>query len=245
MRQRATGDHLTDETARFRTVVLDWMVEVADSEDMSLETIFLAKNYLDRAMAVRPRDKKFIQLLGITCLMVAGKITDRDPLSVRECARLCDGLYHRAQVIECELTLLRDLSTDLCVACEPVFLDRLVALALPPGFASRARVVHLAQYALALTIGDRRCTAHAPSLIAACALSSALAAHARDPWPPSVTGAVGADPADPATRACAAIVRGILEDAADGPSSAVKVMFGKRKHGAVAKDRFPPPRPKD
>ena len=56
-----------------RQILIDWLVEVAEEYDIALETLLLAKNYIDRYLSVRPLRKGRLQLLGITALLVASK----------------------------------------------------------------------------------------------------------------------------------------------------------------------------
>jgi hypothetical protein len=68
-------------SAAHRSVLLDWMLQVADAERVPPEVFFLAAAYLDACLG---REVKIpleeLQLLGATCLWVADKFMRERPL---------------------------------------------------------------------------------------------------------------------------------------------------------------------
>lgn len=58
-----------------RTVLIDWLIEVADEEKLQDQTLLLAIMYLDRCLS-RPVPvlKETLQLLGVTCIFIASYV---------------------------------------------------------------------------------------------------------------------------------------------------------------------------
>jgi len=54
-----------------RAVLIDWLVEVAEEMDLSSDTLYLSKNYVDRYLSMKRVRRGEVQLLGITCLVIA------------------------------------------------------------------------------------------------------------------------------------------------------------------------------
>ena len=56
-----------------RTILVDWLAEVAYMKDMSHQVLHAAVNYVDRFLMSRVMERTKLQLLGITCLLLAAK----------------------------------------------------------------------------------------------------------------------------------------------------------------------------
>ena len=56
-----------------REILVDWLVEVSEEYQLSLETLFLTKNYIDRYLSRVSLSRSKLQLLGISSLLVASK----------------------------------------------------------------------------------------------------------------------------------------------------------------------------
>ena len=59
-----------------RSILVDWLVEVADEYSLTSETLFLTLNYLDRYLGLKLVKRNRLQLVGITCMLVASKYED-------------------------------------------------------------------------------------------------------------------------------------------------------------------------
>jgi cyclin A len=54
-----------------RTILVDWMVEVAEEYKLSLQTLHLSVNYLDRYLSLRSVTRNTLQLVGVCALLLA------------------------------------------------------------------------------------------------------------------------------------------------------------------------------
>uniref|UniRef100_A0A7S4KIZ1 Cyclin-like domain-containing protein n=1 Tax=Guillardia theta TaxID=55529 RepID=A0A7S4KIZ1_GUITH len=56
-----------------RGILIDWLVEVAEEYKLSSENLFLSTNYVDRFLSVMPVLRSKLQLVGVTCMLIASK----------------------------------------------------------------------------------------------------------------------------------------------------------------------------
>ena len=56
-----------------RGILIDWLVEVAEEYRLEAETLYLAVNYIDRFLSHVPVNRSKLQLVGVTCMLVASK----------------------------------------------------------------------------------------------------------------------------------------------------------------------------
>jgi Cyclin, N-terminal domain len=61
---------------RMRAILLDWLIEVCEVYKRHRETYFLTVDYLDRYLSAKQNiSKNQLQLIGITCLFIASKVS--------------------------------------------------------------------------------------------------------------------------------------------------------------------------
>lgn len=60
-----------DINSEMRSVLVDWLIEVAEEYKMHNETLHLAINYVDRFLSLMSVVRSKLQLLGTTALFVA------------------------------------------------------------------------------------------------------------------------------------------------------------------------------
>ncbi|KAI5414727.1 hypothetical protein KIW84_040265 [Lathyrus oleraceus] len=61
----------TDINAGMRAMFIDWLVKVAEEYRLLPDTLFLAVNYLDRYLSGKAMNRQWLQLLGVSCMMIA------------------------------------------------------------------------------------------------------------------------------------------------------------------------------
>ena len=54
-----------------RTILIDWLVDVAEEYKLCRETLYLSVNYLDRFLSNMAVNRPKLQLVGITCILLA------------------------------------------------------------------------------------------------------------------------------------------------------------------------------
>ncbi|XP_059475401.1 G1/S-specific cyclin-E1 [Neocloeon triangulifer] len=100
---------------KMRSILLDWLIEVAEVYKLHRETYYLAQDYVDRVLfASQGMPKNELQLLGITCLFVASKVEEIYPPKVSEFAYVTDGACTEQSILDHEVYVLKALEWDLC-----------------------------------------------------------------------------------------------------------------------------------
>lgn len=92
---------------KYRAILFDWLVEVAQKFKYSLCTLhqcfFLFNRVASRKLIIKDK----IQLYGITCLWIAAKNVEYQHINVRDCSAITANAYSCAQIVETELIILK------------------------------------------------------------------------------------------------------------------------------------------
>lgn len=60
-----------DVTFSMRSILNDWLVEVAEEYKLQTETLFLAINFIDRFLSRMAVQRPKLQLVGAACMLIA------------------------------------------------------------------------------------------------------------------------------------------------------------------------------
>jgi len=97
--RRATPSYLesvqTDMNASMRAILVDWLVEVCQEYRLVSDTLFLAVSYLDRYLSLVPVSRSRLQLVGVTCLLLAAKYEEIYAPQVGWQSGVCFPLFAR------------------------------------------------------------------------------------------------------------------------------------------------------
>lgn len=86
-------------TPVIRRIVVDWLVETSSKYSLHLKTFLQAIHIVDSYLSQETVEKKNIQLLGITALLISSILNnDNDKFSVDNAVYICDGAYSRKHV---------------------------------------------------------------------------------------------------------------------------------------------------
>lgn len=157
-------------TARMRTVLLDWLVEVHQQFGFCAETLFITGKLLDRYLLLDPTvSRTRLQLVGVTSLYLASKFEEVQTPTMVDFATVSDNAFTSSDVKEMEKKMLTALKFDFS-APQPVFFLRRFSKA-----ASANVVVHnVAKYLMELALVDYSVCHYFPSQIAAGSLGLSL-----------------------------------------------------------------------
>ncbi|CAI2300095.1 unnamed protein product [Caenorhabditis sp. 36 PRJEB53466] len=94
-----------------RKLLLDWMMEVSDSENLHRETFHLAVDYVDRYLeATGDRcSQDTFQLVGTAALFIAAKYEEIYPPKCTDFAALTDGAFSADNIREMEILVSKDI----------------------------------------------------------------------------------------------------------------------------------------
>jgi len=113
-----------------RAILVNWLIEVAQEYKLRKETLFNAINYADRFLQKHENiQRNFLQLIGITCILIAAKYEEIEVPRVDELVYITDSTYDSKQILETEKIILDDLDYDLTVSTIVTFLPLYVEVA--------------------------------------------------------------------------------------------------------------------
>jgi len=105
----------TRTTAKMRTVLLDWLVDVQQQFKLLQETLYLTISIIDRFLhkegAKISRDK--LQLVGVTSMLIASKIEEIYAPEVNDFVYITDDAYSANDIKQMELRILKAIKCDL------------------------------------------------------------------------------------------------------------------------------------
>jgi len=171
-----------DINATMRSILVDWLVEVAEEYRLVPETLYLAVNYIDRFLAHVPVNRSKLQLVGVTCMLIASKYEEIHPPAVDEFVYISDNTYKREEILHMEGMILNRLKFELSIATTRVFLNRFVKAA-RAGECDQT-TEKLCEYLCELTLQEYTFIKYLPSEIAAAALRLALHTMRLPSWSP-------------------------------------------------------------
>ncbi|GAB2275580.1 hypothetical protein Dimus_010339 [Dionaea muscipula] len=202
LNQRRSTDYMErvqrDITESMRGILIDWLVEVSEEYKLVPDTLYLTVNLIDRFLSQNYIEKQRLQLLGVSCMLIASKYEEICAPRVEEFCFITDNTYTRDEVLKMESHVLNFLRFQLSVPTTKTFLRRFVQAAQAtckvvcecPGLvpAPSFDLEYLANYLAELTLIDYSFLKYLPSLIAASAVFVARwtldqSAH---PWNPTM-----------------------------------------------------------
>ncbi|CAJ0572761.1 unnamed protein product, partial [Mesorhabditis spiculigera] len=103
-------DNHTDITGSTRAILIDWIMEVCESEKQHRETFHLAVDYVDRFLSnTTGWPVEHLQLIGMTAVFIASKFEEIYPPKLDAFIYYTDGACRCVEVQEMELFMLEKL----------------------------------------------------------------------------------------------------------------------------------------
>jgi len=163
---------------QMRAILVDWLIEVAEEYSISSETLFLSVNYIDRVLEVVPITRATLQLLGVSCMLLACKYEEIHTPVVDDFVYITDSTYKREEILKMELQALSVLKFSLTISTVKNFVQRFLLIA----EVTDPRASHLASYLAEMTLPIYSIQQkYRPSLIAA-----AIACHCKSTLAPGL-----------------------------------------------------------
>jgi len=153
-----------DITCGMRSILIDWLVEVADEYKLHTESLHLAVNYIDRFLSQMAVLRGKLQLVGAAAMFLAAKYEEIYPPDVGEFVYITDDTYTKKQVLRMEHLILKVLNFDIAVPTSVEFVKRYLKAA-----DADKRTEHLTYYLCELALIEFDCIQFVPSKIAAAA----------------------------------------------------------------------------
>merc|ERR550519_777318 len=167
-----------DITFSMRTILVDWLIEVAEEYKLQQETLYLAVSYIDRFLSVMSVQRAKLQLVGAACMFIASKYEEIYPPDVSEFVYITDDTYTKKQVLRMEHLVLKVLGFDLSPPTTHLFVNNYCYM-----FGMVEQSLHLSMYLNELTLLDgENMLQFSPSMLAASSVALARHTLGHDAW---------------------------------------------------------------
>lgn len=132
-----------------RAVLTEWLLQVSEEFSNRPETLFLAVNLVDLYMSKKTVPRTKVQLVGITCLLIASKMEETHYPDIGELLYLCDGIYTRPQLLDMEMKVVM---TVRCTANMPTVISFAELFLQESGVGTSGPAASLTRYLAELSI---------------------------------------------------------------------------------------------
>ncbi|KAK8602052.1 hypothetical protein V6N13_058285 [Hibiscus sabdariffa] len=88
-----------DITPSMRGILIDWLVEVSEEYKLVPDTLYLTVSLVDRFLSHNFIEKQRLQLLGVTCMLIASKYEEICAPRVEEFCFITDNTYTRGEAV--------------------------------------------------------------------------------------------------------------------------------------------------
>lgn len=160
-----------DISPAMRGILIDWLVEVAEEYKVMPDTLYLTVTYIDRFLSCNTVSRQQLQLLGVSCMLIASKYEEICAPQVEEFCYITDNTYRREEVLEMERSILRELKFELTTPTTKTFLRRFIRAAQASCKAFPNLVLEfLGNFLAELTLAEYSFLGYLPSMVAASAV---------------------------------------------------------------------------
>ncbi|KAM7253733.1 hypothetical protein ACFE04_031415 [Oxalis oulophora] len=159
-----------DITQTMRGILVDWLVEVLEEYKLVPDTLYLTVYLIDRFLSQNYIERQKLQLLGITCMLIASKYEEIYAPRVEEFCFITDNTYTRDEVLNMERQVLKYFGFQLFAPTAKTFLRRFLRAAQACYKTPSLELEYLADYLVELTLINYDFLKFLPSIIAASAV---------------------------------------------------------------------------
>jgi len=222
-----------DITFSMRSILVDWLVEVAEEYKLQAETLYLAVSYIDRFLSYMSVQRAKLQLVGTACMFIASKYEEIYPPDVGEFVYITDDTYTKKQVLRMEHLVLKVLGFDLSVPTTHLFVNKFCQM-----FNMDQKSLHLATYLNELSLLDGESfMKFSPSLLAASSVALARHTLGAEAWSDEMAAMAGYQLDD--LKECLVTLHGAFVEAESNGQQAIREKYKSSKFNSVA-DISPP-----
>jgi len=152
-------------TAKMRSVLIDWLIQVHLKFHLLQETLYLCVQIIDLYLMAVDVPKMQLQLVGVTAMFVASKYEEMYVPAIDDFVYMTDNTYTKAEIRAMEISILKQLDFTICKPFPLHFLRRFSKA----GQADPKQHT-LAKYFMELSLHCADFSSLDPSYLAACSL---------------------------------------------------------------------------
>ncbi|XP_042494211.1 cyclin-A3-1-like [Macadamia integrifolia] len=156
-----------DVTASMRGILVDWLIKVAEEYKLVSDTLYLTVSYLDRFLSSHALNGQKLQLLGVSCMLIASKYEETSPPHVEDLCYKTDNSYTKEEVVKTEKDILKFLNFEMGNPTIKTFLRRVTRAAQVDTKSPNLQLEFLGCYLGELSLLDYSCVRFLPSMVAA------------------------------------------------------------------------------
>ena len=97
-----------------RSILIDWLIDVHLKFNFFPNTLFITVNIIDKFLSIKNCSKKFLQLIGISALMISCKFNEIEIPKIEDFIYITDNAYTINQVKKMEYEILKILKFKIC-----------------------------------------------------------------------------------------------------------------------------------
>ncbi|XP_026449193.1 cyclin-B2-2-like [Papaver somniferum] len=157
----------SDINEKMRVILVDWLIEVHYKFELMDETLFLMVNIIDIFLSHQTVERKKLQLVGITAMLLACKYEEVSVPVVDDLILIYDKGYTRNQVLAMK-SIVNTLQFNISVPTSYVFMKRFLKTA-----QYDKKLELLSFFLIELSLVDHDMLRLPPSLLAAAAIHTA------------------------------------------------------------------------
>ncbi len=222
----------TDINPTMRGILIDWLVEVAEEYKLLPDTLYLAVDYIDCVLSRVPIMRNKLQLVGVSCMLIAAKYEEIYPPQVDEFCYITDNTYRREEVLGMERKVLEFLDFQLTKPTAKSFLRRFLQAA-----EVDAQTEYLASFLSELSLLEYSFLQFLPSIIAASSVFLARWTMGKEPWTGTLMHYTGYAVSD--LQACVQALHGVFKGCKDSQLPAIREKYSLHRFQNVS-DIQPP-----
>ncbi|RZB69038.1 cyclin-A1-4-like isoform X2 [Glycine soja] len=249
-KKRASPDFMDriqkDINVGMRAILVDWLVEVAEEYRLVPETLYLTVNYLDRYLSGNAMNRQRLQLLGVSCMMIASKYEEICAPQVEEFCYITDNTYLKEEVLQMESAVLNYLKFEMTAPTVKCFLRRFVrAAAHDVQEIPSLQLEYLTNFIAELSLLEYSMLSYPPSLVAASVIFLArfILFPSKKPWNSTLQHYTLYRPSD--LCACVKDLHRLCCSSHDSNLPAIRDKYSQHKYKCVAKKHIPPSIPRE
>ena len=217
-----------DISSNMRSILMEWLVEVADEYKLQAQTLYLGTCYVDRFLSRMSVTRSKLQLLGTAALYLAAKLEEIYPPEVKDFVYITDDTYSKRQVVKMEQVILQCLEFDLVNPTTYTFLVRCLR-----AVEADETVDQLSHYLCELTLlWDEPFLKYLPSAIATSCVCVALHTVGHNAWPQALAHYSNYNISD--IRDCIQDVHTMFCQAATSPRQAIRDKYMTERYHRVS-----------
>ncbi|PHU04698.1 putative cyclin-A3-1 [Capsicum chinense] len=221
-------------TPPMRMIVVDWLVEVAEEYKLVSDTLYLAVSYIDRFLSFHVLATDMLQLLSVSCMLVASKYEEISPPHVEDFCYITDNSYTREEVVNMEKDLLNFLNFEISNPTTKTFLRIFTKAAQDSLSFLTLQFEFLSCYLAELSLLDYSCVQFLPSMTAASAifLSRFTVLPNVRPWNLALQQCTGYKPSE--LKDCVLVIHELQSGRSEATGRALREKYMNHKYKCVA-----------